>query len=166
MKTQLITQQLAARLHDLARTEFFNAYLYRTLAASMQYAGYFGAQKHFMQEADDEIKHYQAVVDFLNSRGVPMVALALPPLPDAPTTLPDALAGAYNQEVFTENAYKSLGADAQRAGDAPVYQFVMEVMEHQSASTGDYADLITRCNIAGNDPAALLMIDTEIGNLR
>lgn len=166
MKTQLISQQISARLDALAALEFSNAYLYRTLAAAMQYLGYFGAQKHFQNEADDEIKHYQDVVDFQNTRGICTMTMPITVPKQDLTTLAGAIEAAYEKEVETENAYRALAQEAQRSGDAAVLQFAMQVLEHQVPSTGQYGDILARLTIAQNNAAAILAIDTELGNLR
>lgn len=165
MKTLLINEAIKKSLDDLAKLELFNSYLYHQLSATCQALGYFGASKKYNAEALDEITHYQAVVDFINQRG----GLVAPQPISTPVfeynTLGDTLNSAYDQEVLTENAYKELGSLALSVGDHTTYQFVHEVLEHQSESVGEYADLIARYNLTQNDPSAILLIDQELGNL-
>lgn len=162
MKTSLIKPKIKSMLDQAANVELFNSYLYRHLANWAQQVGYFGAQKAFSKEADEEIAHYQRVVDFLNDAGVMVESSAVEAPEDSPEGLVDALIAAYNQEVFTENIYRKL-AEAACDDDYVTYGFALDVLKHQRKSVGEYADLIARAELVKGDTCGLLMIDKEMG---
>lgn len=164
MKKQLIADAIKDSLDNVARLELFNAYLYNAGAAVAQSAGWQGLAKKFNRESDEEVKHHRAAVDFLNSRGCTFTPSPISS-PVIEGGLKEMVTAAYDQECFTEQAYVSLGALALSLGDLATYQFVMEVLDHQVPSTGEYADWMARIELAANNEAALLLIDQEIGNV-
>jgi ferritin len=165
MKKQLIQDAIKESLDNVARLELFNAYLYNVAAAVAKSAGLFGIALKFSRESDDEVQHHRDVVEYLNQRGCLFVPgeITAPVLTDE--TIKGLITAAYNQEVLTEKAYIELGSLALNTGVHATYQFVHEVLEHQTASVGEYADLIARIEQAATNEAALLLIDQEIGKV-
>ena len=162
MKKSLISNKLKTLLDNAANVELFNSYLYRHLSNWAQQIGYFGAQKAFASEADEEIKHYQHVVDFLNDSGVIVSSTSIEAPEDNPDSLYDAVVAAYNQEVFTENVYRKI-AEQSCDDDYVVYEFALSVLKHQRKSVGEYADLLARLELVKDDSCGVLMIDKEMG---
>ena len=56
MKKQLIDKKLKSELDSLADLELYNSHLYKYVANWCQMMGYFGAQKHFLKEAAEEVE--------------------------------------------------------------------------------------------------------------
>ena len=160
MKTLLITKEAKAALDDLANLEQFNSYLYKNLAIVCQTIGLFGSEKFFLSESAEEITHYQDVVNFVNTRGGAVTLKPIEPFTEEFKDLGEMLKAAYDQEVYTENAYKKL---IKEHGDDPVItQFGLEVLEHQYESVGEYGDLIARYALVKDN---VIIFDAELGNL-
>jgi ferritin len=162
MKKQLIDKKLKSELDSLADLELYNSHLYKYVANWCQMMGYFGAQKHFLKEASEEITHYQNVVDFLNDGGCLLNLGQVDAPTDKFTNLGDVLMAAYQQEVYTENAYKTLAQNSM-SDDHIVYNFALKVLKHQRKSVGEYGDLIARYELVKNDTCGVLIIDKELG---
>lgn len=162
MKKQLISKPLKATLDKLANLELYNSHLYKHLANLCQMMGYFGAQKHFLEEAEEEVKHYQAVVDFLNDAGVLADIGSIDAVKVTAKTLGDLLEAAYNQEVVTEEKYSDL-ANMCMGDDHVVFDFAIHVLQHQRKSVGEYGDLIARYETVKDNTSGILTIDKELG---
>ena len=74
--------------------------------------------------------------------------------------LRDALEIAYETEMqlgqYYERWYKAIP-------EVMVQQALLPFIEIQRTSIGEYADLLTRLDRAGNNEAAILLIDKELG---
>lgn len=149
-------------LDDLAELEMYNSYLYRHVANWCQKMGYFGAQKHFLGEAEEEIKHYQAVVDFVNDGGMMTTLGSIDAPSDDFKTLGDVLVAAYEQELYTEKEYNRLAIRSQTE-DHVIYNFAIHVLQHQRKSVGEYGDLIARYERVKDNSSGILTIDKELG---
>ena len=161
MIKNLIPAEIKALLDGTIHDEIYASHLYRYLANQMQKLGLFGAQKFFMEESASEMEHYQLHVDFQNDQGAMAGVPAIQAMKDEVSGLEDALALAYETELDLLMTYQSVYGKC--ASSPVVQQFLLQFIEIQRKSVGEYADLIARCNIAEGDKCALLIIDKEMG---
>ena len=154
-----LTPEVEQILTDAIHSELFASHLYRHLANQMQRIGYFGASKYFRDEAGDELEHYQRHADYMNDRGSVGPVPALADASDAVGSLRDALLLAYDTELQLQADYARWFA----AVDVVTQQHLLQFIEIQRKSVGEYADLITRLDRAGDDPCGILLIDQEMG---
>lgn len=161
MLKNLLSKQTEAMLNEAVQAELYASHLYKHLANQLQRIGYFGAQKHFASESADELEHYQKLADLMNDMGSVASVPMLEAITDKVATLRDALEIAYETEL-------QLGQDYERwfkgCADAPlVQQALLQFLDIQRSSIGEYADRLTRLDRAGQNEAAILLIDQELG---
>lgn len=157
----MLTKQIEAMLNEAVQAELYASHLYRFMANQMQRIGYFGAQKYFQSEASDELEHYQKLADLLNDMGSVAKTPMLEAIGEKVTGLRDALQIALETEM-------QLGSDYERwfkgCADAPMVQQALHFfLEQQRKSVGEYRDWLTRMDRAGENEAAILLIDQEMG---
>ena len=155
----LISKQVESSINAAIASELYASHLYRHIANHMQRLGYFGAQKFFQAEASHEVEHSQMLVDYLNDMGV----VASMPMVDAITediaSLADALEAAYDTEAQLLKDYVKWHGGS----DLVTQQFLLQFIEIQRKAVGEFGDLISRLDRCGDDKAALLMLDKELG---
>lgn len=158
----MISQELKNALDDAVHSELYASQLYKHVANQLQRLGWFGGQKFFANESADELTHYQKIVDFQNDVGtvakVPMIEAMTDPIAD----LVSAVELGYETEVELYNDYKRWYGMA-ATNDPVVAQFLLQFLEIQRTSVGEYGDLLARLKLAEGDKAALLLIDQEMG---
>ena len=157
----LLDKAIEANLQEAVQSELYASHLYKSLANQLQRLGYFGGQKHFLSEAADELTHYQKLADFLNDRGSVASVPMLEAITDRVVTLRDAIEIAYETELQLGNDYDRWYASASK--DPTVQQFLLFYLEQQRTSVGEYGDLLARLDRAGDNEAALILIDQELG---
>ena len=157
----IITTELKNMLDDAVHSELYASNLYKHIANELQRIGYFGATKFFLKESDDELEHYQRHVEFQNDVGtvakVPMIEAMTDPI----KTLSDAIETGYETELELYNDYKKWYAQAE--SDPVVQQFLLQFLEIQRTSVGEYGDLLARIQLVDQDKAGMLLIDQELG---
>jgi ferritin len=157
----IISANLKAVLDDAVHSELYASNLYKHVANQLQRIGYFGAQKFFLKESADELAHYQLHVDFQNNVGtvakVPMIAAMDEPI----KTLSDAIELGYETELELYENYKDWYEQA--SSDPVVQQFLLQFLEFQRKSVGEYGDLLARIQLVDQDKAGMLLIDQELG---
>ena len=160
VKNQL-TPAIEGVLADAVHAELFASNLYKHIANQLQRLGYFGAQKWFLGESSDEQDHYQRHADYLNDRGAVAAIPAIEAMSDAVAGLREAFDLAYRTELELQASYAKWYAEA---GPDPVtQQHLLQFLEIQRKSVGEYGDWLARMDRAEGDPAAMLMIDAELG---
>ena len=157
----IISQECKDMLDDAVHSELYASNLYKHVANELQRLGYFGATKFFLKESADELVHYQLHVEFQNDVGtvakVPMIEAMNDPI----KSLSDAIETGYETELELYNDYKKWYS--QTNDDPVVQQFLLQFLEFQRTSVGEYGDLLSRIQLMDGDKAGMLLIDQELG---
>jgi len=157
----IISQECKDMLDDAVHSELYASNLYKHIANELQRLGYFGATKFFLKESADELVHYQLHVEFQNDVGtvakVPMIEAMNDPI----KSLSDAIETGYETELELYNDYKKWYS--QTSEDPVVQQFLLQFLEFQRTSVGEYGDLLSRIQLMDGDKAGMLLIDQELG---
>jgi ferritin len=157
----IISQECKDMLDDAVHSELYASNLYKHIANEVQRLGYLGTNKFFLKESKDELKHYQLHVKFQNDVGtvakVPMIEAMDEPI----KTLSDAIETGYETELQLYNDYKKWYGQA--SDDPVVQQFLLQFLEIQRTSVGEYGDLLSRIQLVDGDKAGMLLIDQELG---
>ena len=159
--TMIISANLKAVLDDAVHSELYASNLYKHVANQLQRIGYFGAQKFFLKESADELAHYQLHVDFQNDVGTVAKVPAIAAMDEPIKTLSDAIELGYETELELYENYKDWYEQA--SSDPVVQQFLLQFLEFQRKSVGEYGDLLARIQLVDQDKAGMLLIDQELG---
>ena len=157
----IISPELKNALDDAVHSELYASNLYKHVANQLQRIGYFGAQKFFLKESADELEHYQRHVDFQNDVGTVAKVPMIEAMNESIKTLSDAIELGYETELELYNDYKRWYDQA--SGDPVVQQFLLQFLEIQRTSVGEYGDLLARVQVVDQDKAGMLLIDQELG---
>lgn len=159
--TMIISAEMKTILDDAVHAELFASNLYKHIANQVQRLGYFGTQKFFLRESASELEHYQLHVNFQNDVGTVAEVPAIEAMTDSIKTLSDAIELGYETELDLYNSYKRWYAKA--SSDPVVQQFLLQFLELQRTSVGEYGDLLARIQLVDQDKAGMLLIDQELG---
>ena len=162
MLKSLLSNLAEQVLQDAVHAELTASHTYKHIANQCQRLGLLGTAKYFLKESSEELEHYQGIADYVNDRGSVAIIPALEAAAERIADLESALTTAYNFEV-------NLGADYSRwyssllASDPTTAQFLLQYLEIQRKSVGEYGDLLSRFELARGDKAAVLLMDKELG---
>lgn len=161
MLKKLINPTIEDMLQLAVHEELYASNFYKHLSVQCQRIGLFGAAKYFASESMEELEHYQCLAEYLNDRGTVAEIPSIMGMDETITGLAMALSLAYGLEVDLGNKYSKW---YQAASTDPVtQQFLLKYIEIQRNSVGDYGDLLVRTDLAGDNMAAVLLIDQELG---
>ena len=159
--TMIISANLKAVLDEAVHAELYAANLYKHIANQLQRLGYFGAQKFFLKESASELEHYQLHVNFQNDVGTVAKVPAIEAMNEPIKSFSDAIELGYETELELYENYKDWYEQA--SGDPVVQQFLLQFLELQRTSVGEYGDLLARIQLVDQDKAGMLLIDQELG---
>ena len=157
----IISQECKDMLDDAVHSELYASNLYKHIANEVQRLGYLGTNKFFLKESADELTHYQRHVEFQNDVGTVAKVPAIESMDEPIKTLSDAIETGYETEVQLYNDYKKWYGQA--SDDPVVQQFLLQFLEIQRTSVGEYGDLLSRIQLVDGDKAGMLLIDQELG---
>lgn len=162
MLKSLLKPNVEAILNEAISEELHASHLYRHLSVQCQRLGLFGAAEYFKSESSDELEHYQKHVDYINDRGSIAKTPQIDMVSDKVNNLMNALTLAYNAETALDAKYNAWYSEIEE-DDPSTARFLLQFLEIQTKSVGEYGDLITRLELADNEGAGILLIDQELG---
>ena len=157
----IISAECKDVLDDAVHSELYASNLYKHIANEVQRLGYLGTAKFFLKESADELEHYQSHVEFQNDVGTVATVPAIEAMNDSIKTLSDAIETGYETEVQLYEDYKRWYKEC--SSDPVVQQFLLQFLEIQRTSVGEYGDLLARIQLVDQDKAGMLLIDQELG---
>jgi ferritin len=159
--SNLLDKPTEDMLNKAVHAELYASHLYKHIANQMQRAGFFGTQKFFAGESADELKHYQLIADYMNDRGAMAKVPALEACTDVATDIVDAIELGYETELQLMRDYEKWYRECKCV---TTQQFMLQFLETQRKSVGEYGDLMSRLGLVSGDKAGMLMMDQELGN--
>ena len=161
MPKSLLSPEVKAALDEAIHAELYASNLYLHIANQLQRLGYFGAQAFFAKESASEREHYQIHATYQNDSGDVAAIPAIEAMDEPVGTLRDAIEAAYDTECQLERDYIRWYSACSK--DPVTAEFLLQFLRGQRKSVGEYGDILARLTLAGEDRAAILMIDSELG---
>lgn len=148
MVTSLLKPEIKTWLDKSIASELYASNLYKHIANQLQRMGLFGAQKYYLKESADELEHYQRLVDYVNDMGSVAEVPAVPKMTDKIANLMDALEISYETELELMKQYQEFYEKAEDDyGDCVTATFIIEFLQIQRKSVGEYGDLIAKLSL-------------------
>lgn len=158
----MLTPELEQALNDQLNREYYSSYLYLSMAAHFEAAGFPGFASWMRAQADEEHVHAMKFFDFLNDRGG-RVRLQLVAEPPAEFGTPlQVFEASLEHERFITSSIETLYEQADRATQAFLDWFLTEQVEEEK-SVGELVDAF---RLAADSGPALLLLDRELGTRR
>ncbi|HEX2182024.1 MAG TPA: ferritin, partial [Rubrobacteraceae bacterium] len=143
--------------------ELYAAYLYLSMAGSFEVANLTGFAHWMRHQSREELEHAMKFFDFLLDRGEHPDLQAIEAPPYAFRSPLDTFEQALEHEKEVTGRINALYELAVRESDLPAQVmlnwFVTEQVEEEKSAT----EIVERLRMAGEDSAALLLLDSELG---
>jgi ferritin len=148
----LLKPDIKKWLNKSVESELYASNLYKHIANQLQRLGLFGSQKYFLNESSEELTHYQKLVDYTNDMGDVIEIPQVPKINETIKSIKDALTVAYDFELSLMRQYEKFYDEAEdKFSDCVTATFIIELIQIQRQSVGDYGDLIARYDRNPND---------------
>lgn len=162
---EITTPSVPELLSNQMNIELNNFHTYINLSSLCDIKGYIGSSNFFKKQADGELEHFEKFRSYICDRNFTPVLSSLPAKPIDSLSLLDMMVSAYQLECNTTKELTTLKVEMGKAGDYVSFDFLdwylLEQVEEMKL-TGDY---VQRLKLAGDNTAALLIIDQELGNV-
>lgn len=155
----MLDQTLEQALNDQLNREQYSSYLYLSIAAHFEAAGFPGFAAWMRAQAEEEHLHAMRFFDFIADRGgrVRLLAIAEPPS-DFGTAL-EAFEASLEHERFITRSIESLYEGADRTTRAFLDWFLTEQVEEEKTVSA----IVDSLRLAADSGPALLLLDRELG---
>jgi ferritin len=160
--TSLLKPEIKGLFNKACEAELKASHLYQYLANQMQRLGFFGVQKYFLHESMEERSHYQKLADYINDMGDSAVIPPIESIANKIGSIGDALNLSFITEKDLMYKYQEFYEKAEDSGDCITSTFLIEFLQIQRKSVGEFGDLIVRYNANQND---VFEFDEYMGDL-
>ncbi len=158
---------LSASIQDLMNNqikhELYSAYLYLAMSTYLEAQNYPGAAKWMRSQAGEEVEHAMKFVDHIHDRGGRVTLQAIDQPPSEFGSLCDAFHGALGHEQKVTALIHNIYAQAVQENDYASQSFLTWFVNEQVEEEKSAGDVLTQLERVGDNPAALFMLDSQLG---
>ncbi|MDP8899942.1 MAG: ferritin [Actinomycetota bacterium] len=148
---------------EQVKHEFYAAYLYLSMAGSFETANLSGFAHWMRAQAREEQEHALKFFDFLLDRGERVRLRSIEEPPYAFRSPLDTFEQALEHEKHVTSLVHNLYELAVRENDYPAQVFLNYFVAEQVEEEKSATEIVERLRMAGEDGAALLLLDREMG---
>ena len=148
---------------EQVKHEFYAAYLYLSMAGSFETANLSGFAHWMRAQAREEQEHALKFFDFLLDRGEQVRLRSIEEPPYAFRSPLDTFEQALEHEKHVTSLIHNLYELAGRENDYPAQVFLNSFVAEQVEEEKSATEIVERLRMAGEDGAALLLLDREMG---
>ncbi len=123
-----------------------------------------GFSHFFKEEGRSEQEHAGRFADYLIARGQTVVLSDVAAPRQTWSSAEEIMAASFQMETDVTSSLQQLYAQAERVADVRTTTFLDGMIDGQLGSENEFAHLLGRVRFAQEQPAALLIIDNELGD--
>lgn len=159
----MISKKLLAALSEQVNAEYYSAYLYLSMSAFADQAGFKGIAHWLFEQSREEMAHGTNMYQYILERGgVPsLTAIAAPPADFTDISQVFELTLAHEQSVTQR--INDIATMAMQEHDHACYQFIMWYVNEQVEEEATASDILSKVQMIGDNKGLLLNLDQELG---
>jgi ferritin len=162
----MIKDTLAKALNDQVNAEYYSAYLYLSMSAYADQAGYKGIANWLRVQAKEEMAHGVHIYEYLLERGAVPVFSDVKAPPASYGSLKEVFEKVLAHERHVTELINRIASLAVSEGDHAGYQFILWYVNEQVEEEADAGELCTRFSRVGENPGLLYSLDAVLGERR
>jgi ferritin len=160
------TETIAAALNTQIKHELDSAYFYLSASAYFEALNLAGFAGWMRAQSREEVGHGMKLFDFLGDRGARVQLRALDEPPSDFSSPADAFKRALEHEREVTSLIHDLYALAQAQRDYPAQVLLQWFIDEQVEEEKSTSRIVDQLKMAGDNSAALLLLDRELGARR
>jgi len=158
----MISDSLTKALNKQVNAELYSAYLYLSMSAYAESAGFKGIANWFFVQTREEMAHAIHMYQYILDRGATPVLTAIE-TPEADfSSVEDLFENTYAHEETVTESINNIATLAMAEHDHACYQFIMWYVNEQVEEEASASDILNKLNLIGNNKQYLLNLDNEL----
>jgi len=159
----MIGKKVEVALNDQIRKEIYSSYLYLSMAArfaSMNLNGF----AHWMKvQTTEETKHGMKIYDHVIARNGRVILQQIDSPPSDWKSAEAMFQAAYQHEQKVTESINKIVALARTEKDTATEVFLQWFVNEQVEEEASTYEILQKLHLIGDNPAALIMLDAELG---
>ncbi|MGH0946895.1 ferritin [Bacillus mycoides] len=158
----MIKEEVQKLLNNLIQLENLSSSIYLAMSADANRKNYTGMAHWLKLQSDEERTHMLKLIDYLAGKDGIVQILAIPAQPTDFGTPLETFGKALEHERFVTNAYRR-AYDYITQVDSQTLIIILDFLREQIEEENQTLTIVERLKIATDNPAALLLLDQELG---
>ncbi|MCR4426384.1 MAG: ferritin [Firmicutes bacterium] len=154
------TQRL---FNHLIQVENVSAQLYLAMSSYFGKIGLSGMENWLRLQYKEERGHAEKLIDHVVDRDGTVRLLPIPEQPSSFGTPLDAFQNVLRHEQYVTEQYREAYGIVTRENDLESLPIILDFLREQVEEEAQADVIVDRLRISGSDPAAILLIDRELG---
>lgn len=160
----MLNDKLQAALNDQIKHELYSAYVYLAMSAYCDGKNLTGFAAWLKMQAQEELEHAMRIYDHILERGGTVKLQAIDQPPSEFGTPLDIMQKSLAHEQFITGRINELYDMSVEVGDRPVQVMLQWFITEQMEEEATVGEIVERLKMFGQEGAALLMVDTQLGS--
>ena len=139
-----------------ANVQYFSIYLW------FQERDLNGFASHFLSESQGEMGHAQKFSDYLIARGQHVKLHQLPAPVQKWDSIEHLISYSFNMEADLTSSLLQLYSISERISDTRTNVFLDPIIDAQTKSEDEFANILGKVKFASNQPSSILLIDSDL----
>ena len=160
----MISQNLQSAINTQIRNEYYSSYLYLSMAAYCESINFTGFASWLRKQSEEELAHAMRLYDFLIDRDGRVVLESIDQPPSEFGSLQEIFQQVldHEKEVTTmiNKLYELALSEGDHATSVELHWFIQEQVEEEKSAN----DMVENLKLAGNNGAALLILDQNVSD--
>lgn len=159
MKTTRLSKTVEKLLNEQVQNELVSSQLYLSISNCANSKGLFGAEKFFMNKADEERTHMMKIVEYLKDKGSMPVTPSCPELTKCYSGIKEVMTLSLEHERMITGKLNNIYTTALAEKDNVTVIFMHWFLNEQIEEEGQLMDLISQLEILGETGVGVMMFD-------
>ena len=143
-------------MERFANVQYFSIYIW------FQERDLNGFASYFLRESQGEMEHAQKFADYLIARGQTVKLNNIPAPIQKWDSIEHLISYSFNMEADLTSSLQQLYAISERSSDTRTNVFLDPIVEAQTISEDEIANILGKVKFASNQPSAILLIDSDL----
>ncbi|PLR95145.1 ferritin [Bacillus sp. T33-2] len=158
-----MNEQIQNLVNNLIQLEHVSSALYLAMSNYMNKINLRGMGTWLRLQSEEERTHMLTLMDYLVDRGGTVELRSLPAQPIGFGTPLEAFQRVLEHEQFVTNSYRQAYNYVLQANDQQTLVIIQDFLREQVEEEAQSQTIVDRLRLAQNNPAAILILDQELG---
>jgi ferritin len=159
----MIKDSLLQALNNQLNAEYYSAYLYLSMSAYAEHAGFKGIANWLFIQAREETAHANHIYHHILERGAAPVLTDIKAVPASYGSVKEVFEKTLTHERGVTERINKIATLALEEKDHATYHFIMWYVDEQVEEEAAAEEILAKLNMAGNSTALLYHLDSGLG---
>ena len=159
----MIKGRVQDAINDQINKELYSAYLYLSMAQYFEARSLKGIAHWFFVQHQEEVKHAQKFISYLNEKGGRVVLKAIQEPKFEWKSVKEAFEDTYSHEKFITESIENIMKIAIEENDFSTQNLLNWFIDEQVEEEKNSFELVEKIKFVGEDGYVLYMLDKELG---